>query len=69
MHIYILQIDPPTTEHRCLAYCYTILGTSNGRSIYIYIYIQQCTYTYVRLTPLKSSRHLYKTITPNKSHI
>ena len=35
MHIYPWQIDPQQIEHRCLEYCYTKLGTSNGRSIYI----------------------------------
>ena len=36
-------------EYRCLAYCYTKLGRSI--SIYIYIYIEQCTYTHGRWTP------------------
>ena len=40
---------PPSIEHRCLAHHYTKLGISHGRSIYVYI--EQCTYTYVRLTP------------------
>ena len=35
----------------------------------LYIYIEQCTYTYVRLTLLQSSIDLCKTITPNKVHI
>ena len=56
MHIYLWQIDPPPPiKHRCLAYCYTKLGTSHGRSIYI----EQCTYTYVRLPPLQLSIDLY----------
>ena len=40
------RLTPPIKQ-RCLAYCYTKLGTSHGRSIYI----EQCTYTHVRLTP------------------
>ena len=36
MHIYLWQTDPPPPiEHRYLAYHYTKLGTSHGRSIYI----------------------------------
>ena len=48
MHIYPWQIDSQSPEHRCLEYCYTKLGTSQCRSIYIY---RQCTYTHGRLTP------------------
>ena len=44
MHIYPWQMEPPLIEHRCLQYCYTKFGRS--------IYIEQCTYTYGRLTPL-----------------
>ena len=47
MHKYPWQIDPPPIEHRCLEYCYTKLGTCNGR----YICIEQCTNTHGRLTP------------------
>ena len=34
MHIYPCQIDPNpwSIEHRCLEYCYTKVGRSNGRS-------------------------------------
>ena len=35
----------------------------------LYLYIGECTYTYGRLTPLQSSRDVYKTITPNEFHI
>ena len=45
--------SPPAIKQRCLEYCYTKLGTSNGisLSLSIYIYIKQCTYIYGRLTP------------------
>ena len=33
--------------------------------IYIYIYIEQCTYTYGRLTPLQLSIDALHTTTPN----
>ena len=64
MHIYPWQIVPPAIKHRCLEYCYTKLGTSNGRSIYI----EQCTSTYCRLTP-QSSIDALNTATPNLAHL
>ena len=53
----------PLKKHRCLEYCYTTLA-----DLYIYIYKEQCTDTYGRLTP-QLSIDICKTITPNKFHI
>ena len=50
-------MDPPSIENRCLEYHYTNLGRS--------IYIEQCTYTYDRLTPLQLSIGALNTTTPN----
>ena len=66
MHMYPWQIAPPSIKQRCLEYCYTKLGTSNGRSIYIYrvmhIYIWQ-------IAPLQSSIDALNTATPNLAHL
>ena len=52
-------------EHRCLQYCYTTLGTSHGRSIYI----EQCTYTHGRFTPLQMTIDALNTATPKLAHL
>ena len=39
MHIYTHgRFTPQSLEHRCLDYCYTKLGTSNGRTMHIYLW-------------------------------
>ena len=53
-------------EHRCLEYHYTKLGTSHGRSTYIY---RQCTYTHHRWSPSQSSIYALNTATPNLAHL
>ena len=65
MQIYMHGRLPLSIEHRCLEYCYTKLGTSNGRSIYR----EQCTYTYGRLTPHLPSIDALNTATPNLAHL
>ena len=62
MQIYTHRRLPPSIKHRCLEYHYTKLGTSHGRSLYIYrimhIYIWQ-------MAPLQSSIDALNTTTPN----
>ena len=62
MHIYPWQIDPQSLEHRCLEYATPNLAD-------LYIYIEQCTYTHGRLTPLQSSIDALNTATPNLAHL
>ena len=67
MHIYPWQIVPPAIKHRCLEYCYTKLGTSNGISIYrtMHIYLWQ-----IDPPPLlQLSIDALHTATPNLTHL
>ena len=69
MHIYLWQIDPPPQSSIDALNTVTPNLAHLMTDLYIYIYIEQCTYAYGRLIPLQSSIDLCKTITPNQFHI
>ena len=67
MHIYPWQIAPLSIEHKCLEYCYTNLAHLMAS---LSVYIEQCTCTYGRLSPLlQSSIDALNTVTPHLAHL